>query len=61
MVINVKIVDTVKINEIAFLHITGSEFSSKEKDGYILLGAIRAILPSSFITSIQSVTIQKGG
>ncbi len=46
---NVKISGVTPVGDSSFLVITGSDFGSKDKQGYILLNRIRAMLPHGLI------------
>ena len=45
----VEILDSVKINDIVFLSVRGTNFAYKDETGYIQFDRIRAILPSGLI------------
>lgn len=53
-VLNVKVIGTIKIDSTTFLVVSGSEFSTKDKLGYILFSSVRAILPGQYVKPIRT-------
>jgi hypothetical protein len=55
---NVRIFGTASLENRNFLVIRGSDFLGKEKEGYILLDTVRAILPTKHIKPETKTTAQ---